>query len=118
MRRAQWDTVQVDWVDSIASNDWVTREEAVLRARGEGVMHSVSVGMLLDETDDYVLLIGSHMRDGDLVTGTMQIPRSSISEIHRVAIAGRWPDEETQAAPGGAALHAVDCDLGEDCACG
>jgi hypothetical protein len=73
--------VQVEWVDSVSDDGWVVREDAVTRAAKEGMLDCVSVGMLLDETEEYVLLATSHMRDGDLVQGCLQIPRAAVLSV-------------------------------------
>jgi hypothetical protein len=73
--------VQVTWIDSISDGAWVTREEAVSRATKDDILDCTSVGLLLADTDDYVLLATSHMRDGDLVQGLLQIPRVAVREV-------------------------------------
>lgn len=73
--------VQVEWIDSISDGSWVTREEAVTRAQKGDILACTSVGLLLADTDDYVLLATSHMRDGDLVQGLLQIPRVAVRGV-------------------------------------
>jgi hypothetical protein len=73
--------VQVQWIDSVSDDGWINREDAITRAAKEDILDCTSVGFLLDETDRYVLLALSHMRDGDLVQGCLQIPREAVREI-------------------------------------
>ena len=73
--------VQVAWIDSVSDDGWIVRDDALTRAAKDGMLDCVSVGLLLDENDSYVLIATSHMRDGDLVQGCLQIPREAVREI-------------------------------------
>jgi hypothetical protein len=76
-----YERVQVEWVDSVSHDGWDNHEAAVTRAATPGVLDCTSVGLLLANTDDYVLLCTTHMRDGDLVQGLLQIPQVAVREI-------------------------------------
>jgi hypothetical protein len=73
--------VQVEWIDSVTDGGWISRDEAVNRAATPDVLACTSVGLLVANEDGYLLLATSHMRDGDLVQGCLQIPKDTIRDI-------------------------------------
>jgi hypothetical protein len=54
---------------------------AVSRATREAMLHR-SVGYLIHETEDLILLAGSRSEGGENVADTMQIPRVAVLDIH------------------------------------
>lgn len=76
--------VRVDWTDSVTDGGWSDREEAIRRAAAPDVMACTSVGFVIDDTPEYLLVGTSWMRDGDLVQGALQIPRVAVREVRRL----------------------------------
>lgn len=71
--------VEVEWLDSVTIGDgWITRDDLQRLARDPAAMRHRTVGYLIDEGDEYLLLVGSAADDGGTVSGTMQIPRVAI----------------------------------------
>jgi hypothetical protein len=73
--------VQIEWVDSVSDGGWTTYDDALSRAETKGVLNCTSIGLLLSDSDEYVLLCTSHMRDGDLIQGCLQIPRCAVRDM-------------------------------------
>lgn len=73
--------VQVEWIDSVSAAEWLSCDDALARACKPGVLDCTSVGLLLSDSDEYLLLCTSYMRDGDLVQGCLQIPREAVREV-------------------------------------
>jgi hypothetical protein len=73
--------VEVEWLDSMSEGRWVDMETAVRTATREAMCHR-SVGYLIHETDDLVLLAGSRSEGGENVADTMQIPRVAVLAVH------------------------------------
>lgn len=76
--------VQVTWTDSITDGGWVEREAAIQRAEQPDVMNCESVGFLLADEPGYLLLATTHMRDGDMVQGVLQIPRVAVTAVRPI----------------------------------
>jgi hypothetical protein len=76
--------VQIEWVDSVSDGSWCDYDHALAQAASSDVMDCTSIGLLLSDSDNYILLATSYMRDGDLVQGRLQIPREAIREIREL----------------------------------
>jgi hypothetical protein len=73
--------VQVEWVDSMADGGWSDREDAIRRAENPDVMNVSSVGYLVAEADDRLLLASSFGPHADIVQGCVQIPSAAVREV-------------------------------------
>lgn len=73
--------VEVEWLDSMSEGRWMDTETAISRATREVMLHR-SVGYLIHETDDLILLAGSRGESSEHVSDTMQIPRVAILAVH------------------------------------
>lgn len=73
--------VAVDWTDSHVETDWRSVTDAKKDAAVSHALTMSSVGYLVDETDDYLLLAGtfSPAADGDMVNSTIQIPVCAVT---------------------------------------
>jgi hypothetical protein len=82
--------VQVDWVDSTSSNDWRPVADAKRKAEEENALFCSSVGFLVADMPDYVLLACSYTpptsEDAETVANTMQIPRCAIQSIRPLQV--------------------------------
>jgi hypothetical protein len=79
------DRVEVRWLDAYSYSGWTDREEAIARASKES-FEVVSLGFLLEETDDWVLVAMGDM-GGNLVHDPLQIPRSIVLSLKAVRAA-------------------------------
>lgn len=72
--------VEVEWLDSMTDGGWISKDDAIARATKDAMLHR-SVGYLIHETDDMILLAGSRDEYCDQLCGTMQIPRVAVLTI-------------------------------------
>lgn len=80
--------VLVEWVDSQGGGGWKDLRDA-LRDADENTLACESVGWLLKETEDWVLLAGTVTTSSDRqVCDPMQIPRCAVARI-RSLVPGR-----------------------------
>lgn len=81
--------VAVSWIDSHTDNDWKTVENAKREASEASALMMRSVGYVVEETTEYVLLAGTWSpgvnAGDDLVNNTMQIPRVAVTEVRALA---------------------------------
>ena len=75
--------VQVNWQDSIFCRSWDDIEEKQKQLKADNLEH-VSVGYLVQETDDYVAITHSVGLGIHNVSDTLQIPRTAITKIRRI----------------------------------
>ena len=73
--------VEVEWLDSVSEGRWQPREDVGREATREAMLHR-SVGYLVSDTEDFVLLAGSRKEDGSWVADTMQIPKVAVLATH------------------------------------
>ena len=69
--------VEIEWVDSVSEGRWNDKDEALRIATLEAMLHR-SVGYLLREDDDMVLIAGSRSENEYNVCDTMQIPKVAV----------------------------------------
>ena len=69
--------VEVEWLDSISEGRWYGKDAVIAEATREAMVHR-SLGYLLHENEDMVLLAGSRSETGVMVCDTMQIPRVAV----------------------------------------
>ena len=80
--------VKVTWIDSSSPLDraWIPAEEAAK----PGKVHCVSLGWLLNETEDFVVLVSSIAPtndEGDFdVGGTITIPRVAVTNVEELKV--------------------------------
>ena len=72
--------VEVEWLDAMSEGRWMDTETAISRATREVMLHR-SVGYLIHETDDLILLAGSRGETSENVADTMQIPRVAVLAV-------------------------------------
>lgn len=72
--------VELRWLDSVGQGTWHSFDTALQDSTTEA-MHHRTVGYVLHEADDYVLVAGSISESKVMVSDTMQIPRVAIIEI-------------------------------------
>lgn len=75
--------VEVEWLDSVGEGRWQPREVIELEATRDAMLHR-SVGCLIVDTDDFVLLAGSRKEDESWFADTMQIPKTAVLAIHEL----------------------------------
>lgn len=71
--------VEVQWLDSVGNGDWEQKDEALSSAE-ESMIHW-TIGYVLNETEEYILLIGSKNNNESVVQGTMQIPKACVLNV-------------------------------------
>lgn len=85
--------VQVDWVDSQSDGSWQYVAEARRAASEDPLLRCTSVGYVVADDDDYMLLaMGQSHPVGEakpLVSNTIQIPRCSITAVRALSIGRR-----------------------------
>lgn len=73
--------VEIEWLDSISEGRWNDREQIERQANRANMLHR-SVGYLLMDNDDFVLLAGSRGETNENYADTMQIPKVAVLAIH------------------------------------
>ena len=76
--------VQVEWLDSMTDGGWSDRDDAIRRAEHPDVLRVTSVGYLIADTDEWLLLATSHGPHADIVQGCVQIPREIVREVREL----------------------------------
>ena len=72
--------VYVEWVDSARNNDWNTVDEINFKTSFRPI-EVETVGWLIHETDDYIVVAQSIGYEPEQFCGTMTIPKCSIKKI-------------------------------------
>lgn len=80
--------VLVHWIDSCGEGGWQQVRDAQRDAR-EVSLEARSVGFVIDETDDWLLLAMGEMHAAKVVHDTMQIPKVAIREVIQLRKAGK-----------------------------
>lgn len=75
--------VEVQWLDSVSEGRWHAKDDVIREATYDAMLHR-SVGFLVHETEELILLAGSRGENGVMVADTMQIPRSAILHIRKL----------------------------------
>lgn len=75
--------VEVEWLDSVSEGRWHPKDDAIREATRDVMLHR-SVGYLVHETDELILLAGSRGEDGANVADTMQIPRVAVLQVRKL----------------------------------
>ena len=75
--------VEVDWIDSVLETGWVYKGEALGKASPEA-MECQTVGYLLQEHEDFILLAMGEMMASESLLNVVQIPRVAIKGIHDI----------------------------------
>ena len=70
-------TIEVEWIDSMSADEWHPMSLAIDRATVEGMTHR-SIGYLLADDDDMILLAQSVSVNEEMVAATLQIPKFAI----------------------------------------
>ncbi len=81
MKRAR--IVEVEWVDICSTGRWTNKPKL-------GVLHCVSVGMLIHKCRQNLALVQTSSETGDW-TDTITIPRKCISRVRNVGTSRRAP---------------------------
>jgi hypothetical protein len=85
--------VLVEWVDSRIGNDWVPVDDAKRTAAHENAIVCVSVGFLVEENAEYVLLAGTSsppsFAEKELVNGVTQIPACAVRAVKTLTVGRR-----------------------------
>ena len=66
---------------------WMQADAAKREAR-EASLEALTVGFVVEETDDWLLLAMGHMHDAKVIHDTMQIPKVAVREIVRLRRGG------------------------------
>ena len=77
----------VRWIDSLGSAGWQQGDSARSEARGES-LGCETIGFLLDETDEWLLLAMSRRVEADVISDTIQIPKVAVLEVLKLRTAG------------------------------
>lgn len=82
--------VTVEWVDSHTGGDWVSVDAAVRTAAEANALRMTSVGYLVADEPEFVLLAGTFSpatsSEKALINNTMQIPRCAIESIKQLPV--------------------------------
>lgn len=71
-------TVRVDWIDSHLHGGWCNARDLRANAAGNG-LRCQSIGYLVEEAEDYILVASSCSIDGDEeYADAIQIPRVAV----------------------------------------
>ena len=70
--------VEVEWLDTVSEKRWTDRIHTVKTLRPS---HCVSYGLLLDDTEDYLMVAGSVDEHNDNVDHVDCIPKSAILKV-------------------------------------
>jgi len=73
--------VEVVWLDSVGEHQWLDLDDARQSAADDDAMQHRSVGWLLDDRPDYLLLALSRSESWSQVDLTLQIPRGSVQRV-------------------------------------
>jgi hypothetical protein len=84
--------LEVRWVDSVGAQGWQTIDEARRDAEADDMVHR-SVGWLIADEPEYVLLALSRRDSWRYVDLTLQIPRGAIVGT-RILRRGKGPPDE------------------------
>jgi hypothetical protein len=79
--------VRVEWIDSVQEHGWSYLEESLKKSNDEA-MECVSVGFLVKETDNFIVLAESFMMASSSVSGFMQIPKVAVDKIDTFQVSG------------------------------
>lgn len=71
--------VVIDWVDSIRAFDWTLMEDL-----DEKLLDCISVGFLLNETEEYVTIAQNYGLKPKQVCNLITIPKCSIKNIRKI----------------------------------
>lgn len=80
--------VEVEWLDAVSEGRWHGRDAAIREATRDSMLHR-SVGYLVHEDIEMVLLAGSRSESGDSIADTMQIPRVAVIDMRELVSRGR-----------------------------
>jgi hypothetical protein len=73
--------VEVEWIDSVADHGWSYKSDALSKATA-GVMRCTTIGYILREDDECLVLCMGEQPGSESVLSLMQIPRESIRAVH------------------------------------
>lgn len=76
--------VMVEWIDSVGGGGWERPEEA-RRAAERETMRVTTLGYVLGDTDDYLLLCMSVMENNESVLAPLQIPKVAVLSVRDVS---------------------------------
>lgn len=75
------DLVRIEWHDSRgATSRWQHLEDL-----DEGACYMQSVGWIVRQTDEFIVLAPHMSADGEQASGVMYIPRSAITMTHHIS---------------------------------
>lgn len=84
MKVSDYKLVQVLWIDAESHPDWRELSEVI----ADGTLECISVGWLVSEREDRIVLVASVDLgdDGEMVASHITIPRSALKEIKELTI--------------------------------
>lgn len=94
MKAVNKEIVIIEWVDSVRASDWTYVEDV-----DEKPMDCISVGFLVEETNDSVTIAQNYGIKPEQVCNTMTIPKCSIKSIRKIDEKYYWKpsDDQTKA---------------------
>ena len=69
---------EIDWLDTMAERGWIKKIESINNAKIENAMLHHSVGFLLEDNNDYILICQSINHSQEIISESLQIPKVSI----------------------------------------
>jgi hypothetical protein len=78
--------VYVEWIDSSRSDGWADRKEIGVLAHGKDELLCWSVGLLIEESDDRIVISTSENPAHDAIS-PLAIPRCAITRIKKRTVA-------------------------------
>lgn len=73
------DVVEIHWRDATGEGAWKPRSEVL----GQGLANVLTVGILIEETDDHYLVAACQDVDNDNVDNYLWVPKSGVVEFHK-----------------------------------
>jgi hypothetical protein len=80
--------VEVEWIDSVLEHGWTYEQDVQQKATYEA-MECKSIGYVLKEDTDFLLLCSGVMPNSSSVYGAVQIPRLAIIKVKELRHDGR-----------------------------
>jgi hypothetical protein len=77
------DPVEVLWLDSVGGSGW-EHPDAARRDASTETMRCHTIGYLLEDTDDYLLLCMGQMENSGSVLAPLQIPKVAVIRVTEV----------------------------------
>lgn len=80
----------VEWVDSaVMAGTWRDRQDAIDAVAKSMATHIVSVGIVVHEDDDAIMLAVTWNPNPDDIQGAILIPKAVVKSMHPLSL-GRW----------------------------